>query len=163
MRSLKLSEWANVAEIIASVVIVASIVYVGLEVNQNTKALQNESYQFVISGLRESNALLLADEDLNRIFEAGVSTPSSLSDEEWRKFSTFMIGRWANWEYLFLMRQEGSISPAAWSAFDPGFRVQVCAPGYLRFFEENRLRHAPEFMEYLDNEVFPDCPGKSEE
>ena len=80
MRSLKLSEWANVAEIVASVVIVASLVYVGLEVNQNTRALQNESYQFVLTALREGNDLLVTDADFYRIFVTGEASPSELSD-----------------------------------------------------------------------------------
>jgi len=80
MRSLKLSEWANVAEIVASVVIVASLVYVGLEVNQNTRALQNESYQFVLTALREGNDLLVTDADFYRIFVTGEDSPSELSD-----------------------------------------------------------------------------------
>ena len=37
MRKLKLKDWASVAEISASFVVVASLAYIGLELNQNTK------------------------------------------------------------------------------------------------------------------------------
>ncbi len=37
MSKLKLSEWANIAEIIGGIAIVASLLFVGLEVRENTR------------------------------------------------------------------------------------------------------------------------------
>ncbi len=157
MRSLKLSEWANVAEILASVVIVASLAYVGLEINQNTKALQNESYQYVLTTLAEGQNILATDKDFHRVFSTGERSPSDLSDEEWARFAIFVLVRWSAWEYLYMMKQEDSISPVAWTAFDPGFRVLVCMRGHRRFFEERSLFFAPQFIAYLEAKVFPNC------
>ena len=157
MRSLKLSEWAHVAEILAAVVIVASLAYVGLEINQNTKALQNESYQYVFSMLAESQNILVTDKDFNRVFDIGERSPSELSDEEWSRLTKFLLIRWSAWEYLFMMKEEDSISPVAWTAFDPGFRVVVCMRGHRRFFEESSLDFAPRFIAYLEADVFPNC------
>jgi hypothetical protein len=86
LKNLKLSEWANVAEIIASIVIVFSLAYVGLELNQNTKSIQQSSYQSTLSMLTEGDLLLAADADINRIVTAAESDPTKLADEEWSRF-----------------------------------------------------------------------------
>ncbi len=65
MRSLKLSEWANVAEIIAAGVIVASLAYVGYEINQNTRALQIDSYQNMLAEMIDLNVTLATDADFH--------------------------------------------------------------------------------------------------
>ena len=157
MQNLKLSEWANVAEIIASIVIVASLVYVGLEVNQNTRALQNDSYQNILALSQEQQNTLATDKEFHRIFLTGENSPSELSEEEWSRFTQFMFPRIGLWEYLYLSKQDNSISPSVWMAFDPYFRDVICMKGYRRFVEENRVAHAPIFMEYLETDVFPDC------
>ena len=45
MSNLKLADWASIAEILTSVVVVVSLIYVGFELNQNTIAIQQSSHQ----------------------------------------------------------------------------------------------------------------------
>jgi len=75
MKNLRLSEWANIAEIVASVVIVASLAYIGMELNQNTQALQQESYQQMMASLIELDTAEATNEDLSRIVYVGKSSP----------------------------------------------------------------------------------------
>ncbi|MDA9764857.1 MAG: hypothetical protein P8L44_04930 [Opitutales bacterium] len=44
MKQLTLSNWAHIAEIIAAIVIVISILYVGKELKQNTQAMHDDSW-----------------------------------------------------------------------------------------------------------------------
>ena len=154
---LRLSEWANVAEIIAAAVIVASLVYVGFEINQNTRALQTDSYQNVLAMISTTNHILATDEEFNRLFRAAENSPDDLSEEEWMRFVEFNLSRVGLWEYLYLGTLENSISSAAWSAFDPYFREVVCKPGHRRFFEELRSAHSPEFIAYVETDAIPAC------
>ena len=160
MRKLNLSEWANIAEIIAAGVIVASLVYVGYEIKQNTKALQTDSYQNVLAKIQELNVTLATDEEFHRIFRMGEQSPSELSESEWARFTQFNFSMMGLWEYMYLGKQNNSITPAVWSAFDPFFRGIVCMPGHRRFFEEQKHAHATEFMTYIEIEVIPACDPK---
>ncbi len=67
MAKLKLSEWASIAEIFASFVVIASLAYIGLEINQNTKALQQASYQSILSVISDADMEIASNADLNRI------------------------------------------------------------------------------------------------
>jgi hypothetical protein len=155
---LRLSEWANLAEIIGTIAIVASLAYVGLEVHQNTKALQTESYKSVLEMISEGENILATDVELHRIYVTGTRSPESLSEEDWSRFTYFNFPRMGIWEYLYLGKLDNTITPATWSAFDPYFRDLSCMKGNRRFFEENRVGHASLFMDYLDSGVFPHCP-----
>ncbi len=157
MPNLKLSEWANVAEIIGAIVIVASLIYVGYGVNQNTKALQVDSHQGAIEMINDAQYILATDPEFHRLFSTGETSPAELSDEEWSRFTHFNYVRMGIWEYAYFGIQENTIAPAIWSAFDPYFRGIVCMKGHRRFFDEQRHGHAPEFVAYLEADVFPDC------
>ncbi len=157
MQKLKLSEWASVAEIVASVVIIASLAYVGLELNQNTQALQQQSYQSTMGLLAGGDMTLATNEDLLRIVVVAETSPSDVSAEEWLRFTHFVYPRIATWEFLYLAKQENSLSEIQWGAFEPYFVGFSCKRGYMRFWEENQSAFAQAFRVYLDTKVFPEC------
>jgi len=157
MPKLKLSEWANVAEIIASIVIVASLAYIGMEVNQNTKALQTDSYQTMTGLLIELDIAQASSEDLNRIVLLAEASPSDISAEEWERFVRIAFARYGLWEYLFLSYQDESISKGQWAAFEPFLRGFACKRGYRRFWEEQKSAFSNPFKEYFRSDVLLSC------
>ncbi len=154
---LKLAEWANVAEIVASFVIVASLAYVGMELNQNTTALQLSSYQDTLDKLTSLDLAVAQSSELHRIVSLGRESPEALTGEEWSRFTHFIYPRLGIWEYLFLSKEQGGVSNSQWQAFEPYFVNLSCMPGYIRFFKENEESYAGEFGEYLDSQVLSNC------
>lgn len=157
MRSLKLADWANIAEIVASVVIVISLGYVGLEISQNTKALQNESHRSTLEMMNSGQNILATDEEFHRIYTIALESPADLNREQWSRFAQFMLPRIGAWEYLFLAKLNGSVSPGAWAAFDPYFREVICLPGLGRFMDEFRAAYAPSFVAYVESDPLLQC------
>jgi len=157
MQNLKLSEWANVAEIIASIVIVASLAYIGMEVNQNTQAIQTESYQTMTGLLIDLDVAQASSEDLNRIMMLAAASPSDASAEEWERFTHIAFARYGLWEYLFLSYRDDSISEAQWSAFEPFLRGFACRPGYKRFWAERFSAFSVTFTKYFESDVLSAC------
>ena len=115
MRKLSLSEWANLAEIAGTAAIVVSLAYVGVQVHQNTKALQTESYQSVPAMISQGEYLLAADAELHRLCVSGAGSPESLSADDWSRFTYFNYPYMGLWEYLYLGTKENTITPATWS------------------------------------------------
>lgn len=157
MKSLGLSDWADIAQIAASVVVVISLAYVGLEVNQNTKAIQNESHRSTLEMMNSGQLVLATDNEFHRIYISGLESPTDLSDDQWSRFVQFMLPRLGAWEYLFLAKLDGSASPGAWAAFDPYFREVICTPGLTRFFSEYKSAYAPSFVDYVETDPLRQC------
>ncbi|NIP54802.1 MAG: hypothetical protein GWN13_23795 [Phycisphaerae bacterium] len=157
MQKLRLSDWAHIAEITASIVVVASLVYVGFEVNQNTKTLQNESHMNVISLLNDQQMALTTDESLYQVFITAEEAPFDLSNEDWLKFVQFIYPRIGVWEYLYIAKEEGTINDHVWYGFEPYFLSIICKPGYLRWWDEYGTSNAPQFIAYVESQVLPMC------
>jgi hypothetical protein len=157
LKSLKLQDWANIAEIVAAIVIVLSLGYVGLEINQNTKALQNESHRSTLEMMNSGQNILATDEEFHRIYKLGLESPADLDEAEWSRFAQFTLPRIGAWEYLFLAKLEGSVSPGAWAAFDPYFREIICMPGLVRFVGEYETSYAPDFVAYVKSDPMSQC------
>jgi len=158
MPNLRLSEWANIAEIVASIVIVASLAYIGMELNQNTQALQQESYQTTLATMIDVDIAEATDESLSRILLSGMSSPGELTPEEWYRFARVAYARFGMWEYIFLSNRENAISHQQWTALEPYFIDLSCKMGFKRFWAENRTGFSPEFVNYFKVTTQLTCP-----
>jgi len=158
------SQRKELLEAIGFVALIASLVFVGIETRNSAEqarlanqTLQNDSWENVMALMNDLQQVLYSDAEFHRIYVLGEKSPSELSVDEWSRFTQFEYPRMGTWEYLYLGRLENSMSPGIWAAFEGFFLSTVCMKGHRRFFDENRNAHSPQFMNYLDTEVFPEC------
>ena len=157
MSRLKLSDWANISEIVASFVIVISLVYVGFEINQNTLALQHNAYQNVMIVLADSDLALATDRELNKVVEKGEVSPGELSDDDWAVFKRYAIRQVGTFEYIYLAWGDGMINDTQWGSFR-GFVIgSLCKPGFQRFWQENPWAFSPQFIEFVSTDIASEC------
>ena len=157
MSRFKLSDWANISEIIASFVIVVSLVYVGFEINQNTHALQHNAYQNVMILLADSDLALATDPELNKIVEKGEVSPDDLSDDDWSVFSRYAFRQVGTFEYIYLAWGDGMISDVQWGSYR-GFVIgNMCRSGYQRFWQGNQWAFSPQFIEFVRADIASEC------
>ena len=154
MESAKVNDWIQIIGIFG---VLTGLVFLGFEIQQNTRAVQNESYLSIMTLLTDHMSSIVTDEDFNRIVMIGEESPSELSAEEWYRFSQSMYSRLGVWEYLYLGRLEGTITDTTWAAYEPYFLGIVCLPGYRRWLDEQGTKFAPAFIEYLQTSVLPSC------
>ena len=154
---MQLSEWASISEIVASIVIIASLGYVALELNQNTQAIQQSSYQDALDTLSSGDFLLASDAGVHRIVKLGEVDSPEISETEWSRFEHFAFPRVGVWEHTFLAHSENSISEIQWTALEPFFINMFCKAGYRRFMKENRVAWSLDFLSYIDTEATPKC------
>ena len=79
---MKLSEWAHVAEITSAIAVVVSLIYIGLEVSQNTVAVKANTHQSMVDYGREQSEILLTNETLADLVEKGERNPETLTARE---------------------------------------------------------------------------------
>jgi hypothetical protein len=158
MSKLKLSEWANLAEIGASLVVVASLAYVGLEINQNTKAVHAATFQGFVGNLTQVDLAVVTNPNLDRIIRTGELSPDDLSKQDWSTFSRYSLARTGQFELAYLSYLDGTMNDSQWSGIRPFIHSLFCLPGYRRFWNENsQSTFAPVFIDYVESNVLPLC------
>jgi hypothetical protein len=155
MSKLGLSDWANLSEIAASIILVVSIIYVGLEINQNTIQLQNSSHLAVNQLLAETDMMAAANKEFHGVITKSTATPSEVSAEDFARFVSFVLPRLGIWEYMYLATKSEAVGSSTWEAFDPYFKSIICTAGYRRAWQENEQIYAGSFRTYLNDVVIP--------
>jgi hypothetical protein len=149
--AMKLSDWANIAEIASAIAVVVSLVYVGLEIGQNTTAVKASTHQAMLDFGREQSEVLVTDSALSNLVQKGEYSPDTLTAHERRQFYEFTTWRMAMWENAFVNHESGLVDDSMWLAWDGYFRLLTSdRPGYTQFWRDNRSGYHSHFMAHID-------------
>lgn len=141
-------KWSAVAEIFSAIAVIASLVYVGIGLRENTKAIEGSTYQQMIS---ESNEYLLAaakDSGLADIMLRSWSDSSHLTGVERVRYIYFERVFWRNMENAFFQHKRGILDDQGWEVYEKlarkGFKKETwdyhtaaLSQEFIKFMETN--------------------------
>ena len=117
MKRSRLGDLAQLAEIIAAIAVVLSLIYVGRGLNDNVSAIRASSVQAITTGTREALLAVAVDEDLSRITQIGRANPSLLTDEELYRYLLFTRQRWLFFQGIWIQKDLGVLDERVWDAY----------------------------------------------
>lgn len=122
MRKPTLSEFAQLAEVVAALAVVVSLLYVGRELQDNTAAIRAESLQSVADASGQFLATLAADADLARIRFVGDRDPSQLTPVEAYRYGLSVRQSMLTLQNVYFQNELGVLDPRVWG----GYRRVIC-------------------------------------
>ncbi len=122
MKKPSLAEAAQVAEVIAAVAVVVSLVYVGRELRSNTAAVRAESLQEVANASAEILLTTASDSALSRIRQLGDRDVSLLAEAEAYRYGTMTRQVLLNFQNVFFQHELEVLEPRVWQ----GYRRIIC-------------------------------------
>ena len=129
-------------EIAAAGAVGVGLVFVGLELKQNTEAVQSATLQGMIDSSQEYLLLLASDPELNRIYRQGVADPDSLSEGDASQFFFLIPAQWMRFQNAFLQWQRGTMSDEDW-VFYENF---ICARSASTLVKARKLTWAEHWL-----------------
>jgi hypothetical protein len=143
--------WAHVAEIIASIGVIASIIYLAVEINDGTTTLKSQTHFNALQLVQRPIELLVADQELSEIVEIGELDPNSLTSTQWTRFCNYQLMAFNGWEYIWLLREDDAIPDALAGAADSYYIGLIqTKPGLRRFWAEYKFAWVDPFLGYVD-------------
>ena len=133
---MDLKKTALLAEIIGGVGIVVSILYLALEVSENTKNTQISNHLALIEQNSEFRYLRMANPELVEIVLKGSSNVPSLSEVDRSRFRTYALQSFDMWETAFLMSESDVLPTGTWEVWDSSWCNGLKAPGFRALWDE---------------------------
>jgi hypothetical protein len=150
---MTLDQIANIAEISAAALVIVSLIYVAMQIKQNTKATQLSTSQAFIYTHGEVVLHIAVDKEFRDIYWRGLKGLSNLHESETAAFAAWTIHAFRCWESFYYQWQEGVLDDRLWA----GFKVQLCDffgyPGTREIWSTRYHQLSEEFREFVDNEV----------
>jgi hypothetical protein len=133
------------AELAGALGVIASLVYLAIQIRQNTYSAREASWNSILGDLQQFRSLIAQDPEVARVYREGLRDLKSLNDDDRWRFGALMQSIYSVWETVFRTRTEGlfqhNLADLAWMAGRPGAREW--------WSKGNRL-YSPEFRQFMD-------------
>lgn len=148
--SMKLSEWASVAEIIGAAAVIISLVYVGYQVNDNTSAIRSAAANDASVSMQAWYLEMGSNREASDLWFNAMTSPEPLPTHDEFQFMMMMHAVLLGMQNSYLLSKEGTID----AEFREGITTAIVAvkdlPGMGRYWRQRRDFFHSGFSEYVD-------------
>ena len=139
--------WWNTAEFAGVVAVVASLIFVGLELRQNTNAVEAATIENLTNQSHDFFLLMASSPDLSRIYDAGTEDLSNLDATELAQYMWIQNARYLRYQTAFLQWRRGTLGDEDWLFY----RRFACGLPEGNFWPRLRPDFLPAFVEYVES------------
>ncbi|MBI2801598.1 MAG: hypothetical protein HYX63_15230 [Gammaproteobacteria bacterium] len=152
---LTLEQIYFLSQIVSATAVVISLLFVGLQLRHNTRALEIAGASDVLHRMSEFTRLLADNGEVAAIFRTGVSDFAALDPVARQRFYT-MVGVWLwDCEALVVQMNAGTLSPSVISAKTAQLIDFFSIPTVAGVWRERRHWFTAELQQFVENTVLP--------
>jgi hypothetical protein len=130
---------AAIGEMLGASAVFVTLVYLALQIRQNTAAVATATYESTMTGFNDINIVVASKPALASLLDRGCQDPDSLKAEEVVQFN-FLLRCYANqWWKLYKLHTRGSLSAGEWAIFAREAAQFLDQPGCRPFRAQNAL------------------------
>ena len=145
-----LQEWANLAEIVGNVAIILSLVFVGLQISENTKEMRSVTAHNATVALQTWYVDIGTTEQAAKVFRQGMNAPSSLSKDEAIQFIMSIHSVMLAYQSNYFLGIEGTLDSDMNIAMSSALGDAVPTPGFRWYWEQRGRHFTGEFRLFVD-------------
>ena len=136
---------AAIAELAGALGVIASLVYLAIQIRQNTRSAREAAWHSVLRDLQQFRSLIAQDPEVARVYRDGLRDLKSLNDDDRWRFGALMQSLYSVFETAFRARNESLfqhyLDDIAWQASRPGAR---------EWWIKGKRLYSPEFRQFMD-------------
>ena len=107
---MDIMELGAIGELVGGLAVIGSLIYVGLQVRQSTRAQNNAAVDTAIDTVLRMNNLIAADGDLARLMSDGSYDRANLGDHpDYFRFHLIMRGVFLQFDSVRVKREAGMV------------------------------------------------------
>lgn len=146
---MTLEEIYYISQIVAVIGIFASLIFVGLQVRQNTKALKATSHHAITDSFNAINNLIFSDPRAARLWRLGMAGADGLDEDERVSFSFMALGYMRIFDTLHYQYTNGTLDKKLFEAELMTLKWTVTAnPGFVAWWATNPISLSTEFRAF---------------
>jgi hypothetical protein len=155
---MSLDEIATIIEIIASITVVISFIFIGLQIRQNTHALRMGAAQSSVQLLSDNMGRVVENEQLAELLsrrgeDGEIGTAVDLTPTERLMLSNFLSISFRHFEMLHTHRQYGIYEKELWLSTEFRMEQTLSRIRVRQWWEANSAYYAPRFARFVDQMI----------
>lgn len=144
---------AAIAELVGALGVVATLLYLSLQIRQNTKALRTATFQSIIGFATGFAQSIAQDGELARIFHAGITSFDALDEPERFRFHFQMIALLRRFENILYQSTMGLLDDAEWEGLRASLDAIMVQPGAGKWWALNSKLFNSLFCKFIEGRL----------
>lgn len=156
MAKLDLQKWSAIAEILSSIAVLATLVFLVFELRQNTDAIKASTYQEMNAVISDINGVFLANPEVSEFIARTASGDGDLNPHDAIRLRAFISSQYRHADNVYFQYQMGTISRQQMESLLYPMVLNFQRRGRLRKEWEtgaDRLLLNRDLATYLDGEI----------
>ena len=151
--AIKLDAWRSIAELVAAIAVVLSVIYLAVEIRTATRVISIERSSELYSSFDDLVDLVITDEKLRKTITLAEHDYDSLSDDQRIIHSYYYLRMFNLWERSWGYHASGLMDDEAWSAWEKGW-VQIPCDGWIAWAQWEKGMNKG-LVERMHTVIFP--------
>lgn len=145
---------ALIAEVLGAIAVVVSVIYLAVQITDNTRMLRSQSHYNALEVLQRPFELILESDSLAPTLYDCEQDPFEVGEPDWARCVTYYFMQANGWEYTYYQHMEDAIPPELWIGVD-GYMGELARTnsGWVRFWLETSHGFGEPFRSYIDQRI----------
>jgi hypothetical protein len=149
---MTLQDWGALGELVGGAGIIVSLVYVGLQIRQGTKASRSATNQ-AFSAQYAELILQITREDFRDVFWRGIGGLENLQGSEKAAFMGWHAATLRTFESFYFQLIDGSFDSRLFDAWIAQWMDLIANQGPREYWELRKHQFSTEFAEYMEQQI----------
>ena len=153
---MNLQDLASIAEIAGGFAVLATLIYLVIELRNNTKTTRAQMHeQATQSFLTLLNSIMLKPDVLAAGIKASEEEFSTFSDGDKAYIYACNFGFFKHYELLYVQHQKGLMDEETWTAWQEHLLMYFHQPGIQTWWKTRKSTFTASFQTFLENSEAP--------
>ena len=148
---MSLSDLAAIGSFVSGFAVLASLIFIGVQMRQNTQAVRAASSQAHAINFQHILTPLIETADVARIWRLGLGSIDSLTDDERVRFVVLVSGIFRFFEAARLQWRHGQLDSEHWQNIETNVRDFSTQPGVRVYWAMRRHWNSGEFRTWYES------------
>lgn len=148
---MTLEQASLVAQIVSAIAVIASLIFVGVQLSQATAAIRGSSSEAHAALYTELVHSIIDNADFARIWSTGLTDPKALSEDEWVRFVAYSSALFRQYETSRLQWQKGRLDTEHWHTVERQAASFGDLPGLKAAWKVRGHWYSDDFRQWFEN------------
>jgi len=149
---MSLEQIALIASIVSSLAVIASLIFVGIQLKQNSLATQMMTAQINTQIMIENFGRVIDHPDIAAVF-AGERDPADASPGLVLRIGNVFGATFRHFEMLHMHQRHGIHELEMWQASEARIDERIASPIIRGWWDSSKRSYGPSFVAYMDTKI----------